>query len=408
MNPKIVLIYIDSGGGHRAAAQALSEVIAEQQRGWNVQMVCIQDMLDSIDFIRRYTGIPFQEIYNIMLRRGWTLGTGQIIPVMHLLIRCFHKSEVEVLERRWQELRPDLVVSMIPHYNRALRESLDRAVPGTPFVTLLTDIADYPPHFWIEDVDQHVICGSDRAARQAAELGIPNGRILPVSGMVLHPRFYSPAVQDRRSERRAMGLEPDLPAGLVLFGGEGSGEMLHIARALNHSDAGIQLIFLCGRNEEVGDQLRAIDWHIPVRISGFTRSVPRFMELADFFIGKPGPGSISEALAKGLPVIVQRNAWTMVHERYNTKWVEEQGVGIVVKSFGKDVRGAVGRLLQPENYRRFRERAASLKNQAVFEIPDLLQGILARREHSDPSRCAVAPPVMRPEPLPGAPAIPSS
>jgi 1,2-diacylglycerol 3-beta-galactosyltransferase len=377
MSPKIVLIYIDSGGGHRAAAQALSEVIAEQQRGWDIQMVCIQDMLDSIDFIRRYTGVPFQEIYNIMLRRGWTLGTGQIIPVMHLLIRCFHKSEVEVLERRWSDLRPDLVVSLIPHYNRALRESLDRALPGTPYVTLLTDIADYPPHFWIEDVDQHVICGSTRAEQQAAHLGIPKQRILGVSGMILHPRFYSSAAQDRRTERRAMGLDPDLPTGLVLFGGEGSGEMLQIAKALNKPAAGIQLIYLCGRNEAVADRLRAIDWHIPVRISGFTRNVPRFMELADFFIGKPGPGSISEALAKRLPVIVQRNAWTMVHERYNAEWVESEGVGIVVKSFTREIRGAVHRLLEPENYQRFRERAAALNNQAVYEIPDLLETILA-------------------------------
>jgi 1,2-diacylglycerol 3-beta-galactosyltransferase len=311
-----------------------------------------------------------------MLRHGWTLGTGQIIPVMHLLIRCFHKSEVEVLERRWADLRPNLVVSMIPHYNRALRESLDRALPATPFVTLLTDIADYPPHFWIEDVDQHVICGSARAAQQAAHLGIPKHRILGVSGMILHPTFYSSASQDRRIERRAMGLDPDLPTGLVLFGGEGSGEMLQIAKALNKPAAGTQLIFLCGRNEAVADRLRAIHWHIPVRMVGFTRNVPRFMELADFFIGKPGPGSISEALAKRLPVIVQRNAWTMVHERYNAEWVEAEGVGIVVKSFARDIRGAVHRLLEPENYQRFRERAASLNNQAVYEIPDLLETIL--------------------------------
>jgi 1,2-diacylglycerol 3-beta-galactosyltransferase len=385
MSLKIVLVYIDSGGGHRAAAQALSEVIAGQHRGWDVQMVCIQDMLDSIDFIRRYTGIPFQEIYNIMLRRGWTLGTGQMIPVMHMLIRCFHNAEVHVLERKWEELRPNLVVSMIPHYNRALREALDRALPGTPFVTLLTDIADYPPHFWIEDIDQHVICGSARAAEQAAELGISADRILRVSGMLLHPRFYSPATTDRRTDRRAMGLEPNLPAGLVLFGGEGSGEMVTIARALNHPGAGIQLIFLCGRNEQVADRLRAMDWHIPARVVGFTRNVPRFMEMADFFIGKPGPGSISEALAKGLPVIVQRNAWTMAHERYNTRWIEEQGVGIVVKNFANEIRGAVARLMEPDTYRRFRQRAASLNNRAVFEIPDLLQGILAGREHSDPA-----------------------
>jgi 1,2-diacylglycerol 3-beta-galactosyltransferase len=113
-------------------------------------------------------------------------------------------------------------------------------------------------------------------------------------------------------------------------------------------------------------------------VQGFTREVPYYMELADFFIGKPGPGSISEALAKRLPVIVQRNAWTLAHERYNAEWVEEQGAGLVVRDFSSEISGAVETLLEPRNYARFRERAASNRNNAVFEIPELLEKIMPR------------------------------
>src|SRR5579872_1169647 len=102
MRAKIDLIYIDSGGGHRAAATALSEVIRQQQLPWDLQMVSIQDLLDSIDFIRKSTGIRFQDVYNIMLRNGWTLGTAQLIPVMHGLIRASHDSQVRVLEEYWK------------------------------------------------------------------------------------------------------------------------------------------------------------------------------------------------------------------------------------------------------------------------------------------------------------------
>src|SRR5581483_9889008 len=164
---KVSLIYIDSGGGHRAAATALREVIQGQGRPWDVQMLSVQDLLDPIDVIRKYTGIPFQDVYNIMLRRGWTFGSAQLIPLMHLAIRFFHRSQVRILQNYWAGSRPDLVVSIIPHYNRALRQSLAQACPAAPFVTLLTDIADYPPHFWIEPQDQYVICGSKRAAAQA-------------------------------------------------------------------------------------------------------------------------------------------------------------------------------------------------------------------------------------------------
>lgn len=379
MKPRVTLTYIDSGGGHRAAATALSEVIREQQWAWNVEMVCIQDLLDSIDFIRKTTGIPFQEIYNIMLRRGWTIGSAQLIPVMHQVIRIFHREQVRVLEEHWSRTRPDLVVSMIPHYNRALKESLENSCPGTPFVTLLTDIADHPPHFWIERQDQYVICGSDRAANQAREIGIPEERVLQVSGMILNPRFHVPSDCNRWAGRLSLGLRPELPTGLVLFGGEGSNERVTIAEALNRTDSGVQLILICGRNESVARKLRAMRPNIPLFIEGFTREIPHYMDLADFFVGKPGPGSISEALAKRLPVIVQRNAWTLAHERYNADWILEQGAGLVVRNFASEIRRAVKHLLEPGNYRRFRERAAAVQNRAVYEIPGLLHRILADR-----------------------------
>jgi 1,2-diacylglycerol 3-beta-galactosyltransferase len=383
--PKITLIYIDSGGGHRAAATALSEVIRQQHRPWDLEMVCIQDLLDSIDFIRKSTGIRFQDVYNILLRNGWTFGTAQLIPMMHGLIRASHDRQVAVLEEHWASHRPDLVVSLIPHYNRALKESLDRVWPGTPYVTLMTDIADYPPHFWIERMDQWVICGSRRAAAQAREIGLPESRIFQTSGMILSPAFYAPIEMDRAAERVRGGLKPDRPTGLVMFGGEGSGDMVRIARALNRQDAGVQLILVCGKNAAVAAELRAMEKRIPMLVVDFTREIPFFMEMSDFFVGKPGPGSVSEALAKRLPVIVQRNAWTMAHERYNTEWIQELGVGMVIANFSRDVAWAVRHLLDRERYAKFRERAAAAHNVAVYEIPDMLSAILAQASRSRPA-----------------------
>jgi len=375
--PAIDLIYIDSGGGHRAAARALEAVVEEQQRPWDLRLHCVQDLLDSLDFIRKTTGIPFQEIYNIMLRRGWTLGTAQMIPAMHLVIRMLHRQQVEVLEQHWSSHPADMVVSLIPHYNRALRQAFAAVCPERPFVTILTDIADYPPHFWIERQDQYIVCGSERAVEQARELGLTADRILPVSGMILHPKFYAEPPADRAEARRRLGLRPDLPTGLVMFGGEGSNDTVKVARALNRPGSGVQLILLCGRHEESARAVRAMTPEIPMFVEGFTREVPYYMTLSDFFIGKPGPGSISEALAMKLPVIVERNVRTLAHERYNADWILERQVGLVVHSYDR-VAGAVAELLEPERYERFRANAAAVRNRAVYEAVDWLADILSR------------------------------
>ncbi|HJZ99517.1 MAG TPA: glycosyltransferase [Candidatus Solibacter sp.] len=374
--PKIVLLYVDSGGGHRAAANALTEVVRQQQRPWDLELVSIQDLLDPIDFIRKSTGIRFQDVYNIMLRRGWTAGSEHSIRLAHWLIRMTHASQVQILEEYWKSNRPDLVVSLIPHYNRSVREALDRAWPGTKYVTLLTDIADYPPHFWIERIDQWVICGSEEAVAQARHIGMPGDRILRTSGMILSPRFYEPLSIDRAAELARRGLRSDLQTGLVLFGGEGSQEMLKIAQALNGAAIGVQLILICGKNEALANELRAMERRIPMFVEGFTREIPTYMELSDFLIGKPGPGSLSEALAKKLPVIVQKNAWTMAHERYNAAWIEHLGAGIVIGNFSRDIVRAVERMLLPSNYASYRRCAAATRNNAVYEIPEMLSRIL--------------------------------
>ncbi len=292
---------------------------------------------------------------------------------MHAVIRLFHSQQVKVLEAFWKQSRPDMVVSLVPNLNRAIFDSLRNALPSVPLVGLITDIADYPPHFWIERQDQHYICGSGKCVEQARALGHPPEKIHRVSGMILNPRFYQiePLTGDARAaERTRLGLDPAQPTGLVMFGGEGSNVILEIARSLDRR----QLIVICGKNEKLRARLQAMRHHAPIHVEGFTKEVPRYMQLADYFIGKPGPGSISEAVAMHLPVIVERNAWTLPQERYNADWIREHEAGIVLRNF-RGIARAVEELLQPETFRRFRAATARLNNRAVFEIPGILEKI---------------------------------
>ena len=125
--------------------------------------------------------------------------------------------------------------------------------------------------------------------------------------------------------------------------------------------------------------MKALPKRLPAHIVGFTAEIPYYMSLSDFFIGKPGPGSISEAVAMKLPVIVQRNAWTLPQERYNTEWVQEKNVGIVVRDFSS-IRQAVTDLLEPARFREFQSAVAAIETRAVFEIVDILDAIVTRRQ----------------------------
>jgi UDP-N-acetylglucosamine:LPS N-acetylglucosamine transferase len=375
---KVDFLYFDAGGGHRAAATALEAVIARQGRPWDVRLVNLQELLHPLDVFRKMSGVPMHDIYNLLLKKGWTYRSELLIPPMHALIRAFSPAQARLLARYWAERKPDLVVSVVPNFNRVFWRSLHKVDPAIPLVTILTDLADYPPHFWIERQPQYFICGTDRAVEQARDAGHPDGRVFRVSGMILRPIFYETNPVDRERERARLGLRPDVPTALVLFGGQGSHVMLRLARRLRECAVPVQAIFLCGRNEKLAARLRGLPECLPMHVEGFTSEIPYFMRLADFFIGKPGPGSISEALAMKLPVIVEANAWTLPQERYNAQWIRENELGLVLNNF-REIAPAVEHLLAPARYSRFRENAAALQNRAVFEIPEILAQILDRR-----------------------------
>lgn len=368
---KLTIVFHHAGGGHRSTADALKATLAAQDRPWEVSLLNIQELLAPLDVLHRVTGLHIEDAYNVILRKGWTRFTPQLLKLLLRAIRLAHPWLVKALQAYWSQHPADVVLSVIPHFNRALADSL-RGPQATPFVTLLTDLADYPPHFWIEPESEYIVVATERARAQALAMGHSADHIFVTSGMVLKPRFYQESAVDRVAERRRLGLEPDCPTGVVLFGGHGSRAMLDIASSLDESNSGVQLILLCGHNHDLAVQLKALKTKKPVLVQGFTANVESYMALADFFIGKPGPGSISEALQFHLPVIVECNAKTLPQERYNARWLTENGFGVVVTSF-REIAPTVQRLLQRSTFIELRRNASTYSNRALFEVPDILE-----------------------------------
>ncbi len=372
--PKLDLIYFDAGGGHRAAANALKQAFAEKHPEWEVRLMHFQEELESLDIFRQLFGIKMEDVYNLVLRKGWTLGSPQLLVGMHLLIRLYHPLQVKKLKEFWSKGAPDIAISVVPNFTRAIYQALGQVSPKTKLVTILTDLADYPPHFWLEKgQDQYAICGTAKAEQQALEIGLKREKVYRVSGMILNPRFYEPVEVDIEAERRKLGLDAKTPTALLMFGGYGSPVMKKIARKLESKK--VQLIFICGKSTKLKEEIQAMGLKAPHFVEGFTKEVPYYMKLSDFFIGKPGPGSISEAIHLGLPVITTCNALTLPQERYNAQWLEENELGMVLKSFG-EVGEAVDRMIVPEVLARYQANARQVNNRAIFEIPEIIDKLL--------------------------------
>ena len=373
------------GGGHYATYHAIRAIAEQKQLPWQFQVTDMDEIIQELSQQNKLKnayemfGFSAHDLYNSMVKNGWTWLWFLLMRLNKLLVKFNYKMGVGLFEQRWREQQPDLIVSVMPLFNKAIWESLQRAKLDTPVVTIMTDFADCPPAFWIEpETGNYLVCGTEKAVQQARLLGVKEDRIIKNSGLVIHPNFYQPFSGNRRSERQKLGLNPDCPTGLVMFGGNGSQVMIDIAKRLECFQDRLQLIFLCGRDRELASALLQ-DRGLQKRfVTTFTEDIPYYMHLADFFIGKPGNVSISEAIAMKLPVITERNASTMIQEKYCSEWIENKDVGIVISNF-RDINQAVAKLIQPENYARYQTNLNAFNNQAVFEVVDFLQTILEKQ-----------------------------
>ncbi|MEL7493092.1 MAG: glycosyltransferase [Cyanobacteria bacterium J06554_11] len=386
-NFKIAIVTGKGGGGHYATYYALKDLAEKRGLPWQFQVTDMDDIMaemtqhaDSVNAYK-WLGRSVSDLYNNMLKRGWTWLWPLQMRLNKLLVKLNFSFAVNYFKRYWQQQQPDIVISVVTMCNKVLWQALHETLPGTPYVTVMIDFADVPPGFWIEpDTDSYLICGKQRAVEQAKALGVCPERIVTTSGMVIHPKFQPPAYKGPLNIAQArieQGLRPDRLTGLVMFGGNGAEVMVKIAKALSSLGDRIQLIFLCGHSENLFYQLNNLPGpqkHLTVK---FTPDVPKYMALSDFFIGKPGPGSLSEALAMNLPVITERNFSTLIHERYNADWIEQAGMGIVLPSFSK-ITSAVEQFLHPPTFEHYQKNVRAYDNYAASEVCDLVAALLEK------------------------------
>jgi len=375
--PEVVLFTIDAGGGHRAAARALVAAAGEKEAPFRFRTESFQQILVGLDLLRRATGLSLEDAYNALLRRRWSALMVPLLRVLHLAIRVRRPALVKTLGA-WLREQPEAaaVVSVMPNFNGVMRDAIAAAWPGVPLVVVLTDLADFPPRFWIEPGIDRVVVGTDEAREQALALGVEARAVTRVSGMVLNPSFYRRGGPGARGDaRRDLGVGPDAFVVTLLFGGKGSPEMAPLTERLLARDPGWTVVAICGDNPGLLRRLAPVEAAAGGRLRrlGFTDRVAELMAASDVLVTKPGPGSLAEAFQQQVPVVVTRNVHTIPQERFNTDYVARHGLGRVV-SHWREIPDAVAGLFGDSGERTaIRARMAALpENRAVWEVIDVV------------------------------------
>lgn len=378
----VLLFFSDAGGGHRRAVEAVLAAAEETHAPLRLRALSLSEVLRELDLLWRLTGHSVEDAYNALLRNGHTNWLDPLLRVLHGTERLLRRPVVRRLSALLASERPAVVLSVHPNFNAALRDAVRAALPGAPFVVLMTDYADFPPHFWIEPGIDRVIVGSDHAREQALTLGIPPEHVTRASGMVLHPRFYGRGGPAARAQARAaLGIAEGTELVLMLFGGKGAAQMEPLARALLSTDPSWHVLAICGDNPELLQRLAALDSVAAGRLHrlGFTDRIADYMAAADVLLTKPGPGSLAEAFHERLAVVVTSNRGTIPQERWNAEMVAREELGLVVRDWQEMPAAALRLLREPGLRARVRANLAALRpNRAVHEALEVLTAELKR------------------------------
>jgi 1,2-diacylglycerol 3-beta-galactosyltransferase len=379
---RILFLYSDTGGGHRAAAQAIDDALAglagaERIHTHHIDAFASCGVFPLREGVASYATMlkvqpsPYPAIYH--LTNGQTR------------FRVISELGLPFIRRNFRQMlfmtRPDLVVSVHPLLNSFARTVIQTTGLGVSLVTVITDLVTIH-HSWTADAaaDEYVVPSPEARALCIAR-GIPADRVHDL-GLPIRPHF-SPRTTDARAAKLALGLDPERRMLLVMGGGEGGGRLRRIlvdiastVRRLN-----VQLVVIAGRNERLRKRLVEMEPALGdgTHVLGFIDNVADYMRAADLLLTKAGPGAIAEAAASGLPVVLYE--YISGQEKGNLDFVESRGAGVVALD-ADAVNSALEKLFAPESsdLTVMAEQAAkSARPTAASDIAKFLVEVLAKR-----------------------------
>ncbi len=378
--PKILILFSDTGGGHRSAAEAIIEALL-MDYGERISTEMVDIFLD-------YAPPPLDKIpalYPRMVRvpRAW--GVGYRISNGHrrarLLTDTFWPYVRQAARRLIWQHPCDIILSVHPLANDPILRALGKNHP--PYITVVTDLVTTHAMWYHHGVDLCIV-PTEAAYQRALDFGMLPGQ-LQVVGLPVADRFCQPT-GNRHTLRARLGWPQDLPVVLLVGGGEGMGPIKQTAQTIAHSGLPVALVVIAGRNLNLKASLEGLEWPLPTYIYGFVREMPDFMRAADVLVTKAGPGTISEAFNAALPVILYSRL--PGQEDGNVGYTVSEGAGVWAPTPEEIVSALKVWIMHPEERLKAQEACSRLaRPRAAHEIAAILAqrlGIEAIIEEQQP------------------------
>ncbi|MCJ7518329.1 MAG: glycosyltransferase [Anaerolineaceae bacterium] len=320
--PHIIFLFSDTGGGHRSAAEAIIEALElEFPRKFTCEMV---------DFFLNYSPPPLNlaaPVYPTFSRMDtlWKFSFDQSDDPdrMRVIYSMFWPYIRLFLYKLLREHPCDMFVSVHPLINIPLLRAMRRREICKPYLVVVTDLVSTHAA-WFANEASKIIIPTQQAVRRAIRANVKPDQ-LKIIGLPVADRFCKP-VGEKRGLREKLGWPQDKVVILLVGGGEGMGPLEEISREINSSNLDVALVAITGRNKKLKEKLESINWSIPVHIYGFVKDMPDLMRAADILLTKAGPGTISEALIAGLPIILYHRI--SGQEEGNVSYVIDEGAGV--------------------------------------------------------------------------------
>lgn len=361
MTKRAMFLISDTGGGHRSAANAITAALDEIQTPNRFE--------HRIEDVAAHCSFPLTQ-----LGLGYSMALRYAPPVYGALYyatngRRRYKALIRFCEPLYRErlrdlfvgYQPDVIISVHPLLNHAaLRARADAHMQHVPIVTVITDLGKVHESWLVADADAVVVPAREVYAR-ALSRGVSPSR-LRLLGHPIHPKFDD--VTGTPAElRAALGLPNDAMIVMLMAGGEGGGKLLSTTLALARARLPIELVVVCGRNEHLQQKLEemAASLPTPMHVLGFTDKVPEYFRAVDLLVTKAGPGTLAEANAAQLPVVVYD--YVPGQERGNVDFVRHNDLGAVALHGAAEVVSAVRSMIRTP------ERLAAIRHNQEIVAP---------------------------------------